>query len=129
MGLHVHPFRVVLLVPSSTHSSSSDDCFDGDARSLEQPRHGVRPDGSVRDRAFPEYFEGHARHLVHFVGHRGGHGLRNLKFSTAIAGCGMICLIMFYIRVTSFGTRHRYDTILNLHWQRPTPEIGELDDA
>jgi len=41
----------------------------------------------------------------------------------------MICLIMFYIRVTSFGTRHRYDTILNLHWQRPTPEIGELNDA
>ena len=51
-----------------------------------------------------------------------------LKFSTAIAGCGMICLIMFYIRVTSFGTRHRYDTILNLHWHRPTPEIVELND-
>jgi len=30
--------------------------------------------------------------------------------------------------VTSFGTRHRYDTILNLHWQRPTPKIGELND-
>ena len=52
-----------------------------------------------------------------------------LKFATAVAGCLMICLIMFYIRVTSFGTRHRYDTILNLHWERPTPEIGALNDT
>ena len=52
-----------------------------------------------------------------------------LKFATAIAGCMMICLIMFYIRLTSFGTRHRYDTILNLHWERPAPEIGALDDT
>ena len=49
-----------------------------------------------------------------------------LKFATAIAGCMMICLIMFYIRLTSFGTRHRYDTILNLHWERPAPEAGAL---
>ena len=51
-----------------------------------------------------------------------------LKFATAIAGCMMICLIMFYIRMTSFGTRHRYDTILNLHWERSAPEIRVLDD-
>ncbi len=51
-----------------------------------------------------------------------------LKFATAIAGCVMICLIMFYIRLTSFGTRHRYDTILNIHWERPAPEIRGLDD-
>ena len=52
-----------------------------------------------------------------------------LKFATAIAGCMMICLIMFYIWLTSFGTRHRYDTILNLHWERPAPEIRALDDT
>ena len=39
------------------------------------------------------------------------------------------CLIMFYIRLTSFGTRHRYDTILNLHWERPAPEVGVLNDT
>ena len=50
-----------------------------------------------------------------------------LKFATAIAGCLMICLIMFYIRMTSFGTRHRYDTILNLHWERPAPEVEPLN--
>ena len=52
-----------------------------------------------------------------------------LKFATAIAGCLMICLIMFYIRMTSFGTRHRYDTILNLHWERPAPEVEVLNKA
>ena len=52
-----------------------------------------------------------------------------LKFATAIAGCLMICLIMFYIRMTSFGTRHRYDTILNLHWERPAPEVEELNKS
>ena len=52
-----------------------------------------------------------------------------LKFATAIAGCLMICLIMFYIRLTSFGTRHRYDTILNLHWERPAPEGRVLNDT
>ena len=50
-----------------------------------------------------------------------------VKFATAIAGCLMICLIMFYIRMTSFGTRHRYDTILNLHWERPAPEVEALN--
>ena len=52
-----------------------------------------------------------------------------LKFATAIAGCLMICLIMFYIRMTSFGTRHRYDTILNLHWARPAPEVEVLNKS
>lgn len=52
-----------------------------------------------------------------------------LKFATAIAGCMMICLIMFYIRLTSFGTRHRYDTILNLHWECSALEIRALDDT
>ena len=41
----------------------------------------------------------------------------------------MICSIMFYVRVTSFGTRHRYDTILNLNWHRPAPDISELNEA
>jgi|TARA_B100000959_G_scaffold280295_1_gene341862 hypothetical protein len=52
-----------------------------------------------------------------------------LKFATAVAGCLMVCLIMFYIRVTSFGTRHRYDTILNLNWERSVPEIEALNET
>ena len=41
-----------------------------------------------------------------------------MKFATAIAGCLLISSIMVYLWYTSFGTRHRYDTIINLHWSR-----------
>src|ERR1700690_1622146 len=33
---------------------------------------------------------------------------------------------MVYLRVTSFGTRHRYNIILNIQWLRPLPELPEL---
>src|SRR5438132_299048 len=49
-----------------------------------------------------------------------------LKFSTAIVGCGLIVAIMFYLWITAFGSRHRYDMILNLHWSRPASDLGEL---
>src|ERR1043166_9965649 len=41
-----------------------------------------------------------------------------MKFSTAIFGCVLLAVIMFYLRFSSFGTRHRYDAIINLHWSR-----------
>jgi hypothetical protein len=31
-----------------------------------------------------------------------------------------------YLRVTSFGTRHRYDTIINMHWSRPLSDLEDL---
>ena len=49
-----------------------------------------------------------------------------LKFSTAIAGCALICAIMVYLWFSSFGTRHRYDVIVNLHWGRPVPDMADL---
>ena len=33
---------------------------------------------------------------------------------------------MIYFRATSFGTRHRYDLILNVQWVRPAAELAEL---
>jgi len=48
-----------------------------------------------------------------------------LKFSSAIIGCLATAGIMFYFYLTSFGTRHRYDLILNVQWLRP---LGELND-
>lgn len=48
-----------------------------------------------------------------------------LKFSTAIIGCLSTVLIMIYLWSTAFGSRQRYDLILNLHWTRP---IGDLED-
>lgn len=49
-----------------------------------------------------------------------------LKFSTAILGCLLTCFIMFYLWYTSFGARHRYDMIINLHWARPLVDLVEL---
>ena len=47
------------------------------------------------------------------------------KFTTAVIGCAFMVTIMLYFWGTSFGTRHRFDVILNLHWSRP---LGELPD-
>lgn len=47
------------------------------------------------------------------------------KFSTAILGTLVFAAVQIYLHWTQFGTRHRYDLILNLHWGRP---LGELPD-
>lgn len=49
-----------------------------------------------------------------------------MKFATAIVGCAITVLIMFYLWATAFGSRHRYDIILNLHWARPLAELPTL---
>lgn len=49
------------------------------------------------------------------------------KFSTAIVGTLVIAAVMIYLWYTSFGHRHRYDLILNLHWSRAAAEIPELE--
>jgi hypothetical protein len=48
-----------------------------------------------------------------------------MKFSTAILSCLITSGIMIYLWATSFGSRQRYDMILNLHWTRP---VGDLQD-
>ena len=35
--------------------------------------------------------------------------------------------MLVYLWATSFGSRHRYDVILNLHWARPLPELDEVE--
>ena len=49
-----------------------------------------------------------------------------LKFATAIAGCLLICGVILYLWFTAFGTRLRYDVIINLHWSRAIGELPEL---
>jgi hypothetical protein len=48
------------------------------------------------------------------------------KFTTAVIGCGLMAIGMLYLWTTSFGSRHRYDLIVNLHWARPLGELPEL---
>ena len=50
----------------------------------------------------------------------------SMKFATAVMGCLLTAIIMTYLWYTSFGTRHRYDTIINLHWSRPLTDLPEL---
>lgn len=49
-----------------------------------------------------------------------------MKYATGIVGCLLTCLIMLYLWYSSFGTRHRYDVIVNLHWSRPLNELPDL---
>jgi hypothetical protein len=48
------------------------------------------------------------------------------RFGTAVIGLVVISLILLYLWYSSFGTRHRYDVILNLHWARPLGDLPEL---
>ncbi len=48
------------------------------------------------------------------------------RYGTAAAGLLVICGILFYLSYTSFGSRHRYDMILNFHWKRSTSELDSL---
>jgi hypothetical protein len=48
------------------------------------------------------------------------------KFSTAIVGCLLTVGVMLYLWATSFGSRQRYDVIVNLHWARPPTELPDL---
>ena len=48
------------------------------------------------------------------------------KYSTALVGCLLVGVVMIYLWYTSFGSRHRYDLILNLHWSRPAGELANL---
>lgn len=44
---------------------------------------------------------------------------------TALAGLALLVLVLFYLSTTAFGTRQRFDAILNLFWTRP---LGDLAD-
>jgi len=48
-----------------------------------------------------------------------GLAIGTMRFSTAVVGCVCVGGIFLYLWGTSFGMRHRYDVILNLHWVGP----------
>jgi hypothetical protein len=48
------------------------------------------------------------------------------KFVSAIVGCILICTVFIFLWATVFGSRHRYDLILNLHWARPLADLPSL---
>jgi len=48
------------------------------------------------------------------------------KFATAIVGCALVSIVLIFLWYTSFGSRHRYDVIVNLHWARSMKDIEDL---
>ncbi len=48
------------------------------------------------------------------------------KFGTAAVGCAVFSATMVYLKWTSFGSRQRYDLILNLHWGKSFAELADL---
>ena len=48
------------------------------------------------------------------------------KFTSAVIGCLFTLALMFYFWFTAFGTRHRYDVILNIQWVRPAADLEDL---
>lgn len=51
------------------------------------------------------------------------------KYPTAVIGCLVTAVGMLYLWTTAFGSRHRYDLIVNLHWSRPLADLPELARA
>jgi hypothetical protein len=51
-----------------------------------------------------------------------------MKFSTAVVGTLFMCALMIYLWMTGFGSRHRYDMVVNLHWSRSLNELNLLKE-
>ena len=49
------------------------------------------------------------------------------KFTSALIGLGAVCSALLYLWVSAFGTRHRYDLIVNFHWERPLEPYTRLN--
>ncbi|WP_158551444.1 DUF4956 domain-containing protein [Rhodohalobacter sp. SW132] len=49
------------------------------------------------------------------------------KFTTAIMGTGIVSVALTYIWYTNFGSRQRYDLILNLNWSQPISRIKQFE--
>ena len=49
-----------------------------------------------------------------------------MKFTSAVIGVAATAAIMLYFWASAFGTRLRYNLILNVQWQRPAAELADL---
>ena len=48
------------------------------------------------------------------------------KFASAILGVAIASIALLYLWYTSFGSRHRYDLIVNMHWAKSVKELEDL---
>jgi len=48
------------------------------------------------------------------------------KYASSVIGSAIVCGALVYLWWTAFGSRHRYDLIVNLHWARTAKELDDL---
>ncbi len=48
------------------------------------------------------------------------------KFASALVGLAVMAGALLYLWATAFGSRHRYDLIVNLNWGRPLADLAEV---
>ena len=53
-----------------------------------------------------------------------GMGCGTQRFSVAVIATVALMVVMFYLWYIAYGTRHRYDVIVNFHWTRPLIEVA-----
>ncbi|HAC16761.1 MAG TPA: hypothetical protein DCE78_12585 [Bacteroidetes bacterium] len=49
------------------------------------------------------------------------------KFTTAITGVSVMSIAFIYLWFTSFGSRKRFDLIINFNWSRAITELSDLE--
>lgn len=52
-----------------------------------------------------------------------GLAVGTLKFSTAVLGAAVVSVVLVYLRVTAFGTRQRYDALVQLQLAADSPAM------
>jgi hypothetical protein len=55
-----------------------------------------------------------------------GMAVGTMRFSIAVMALAIISGIFLYLRFTSFGSRHRYDVVLSLHWTGEAAALAGL---
>jgi hypothetical protein len=55
-----------------------------------------------------------------------GLAVGTMRLGTAVLGAVCIAAIFMYLRMTLFGSRHRYDVVLSLHWTGFPVELSAL---
>jgi hypothetical protein len=55
-----------------------------------------------------------------------GLAVGTMRLGTAVLGAVCIAAIFLYLRMTLFGSRHRYDVVLSLHWTGFPAELSAL---
>ncbi len=55
-----------------------------------------------------------------------GMAVGTMQLTVAVAGCVCVSLVFLYLRFVAYGTRHRYDVVLSIHWAGASDGVRSL---